>query len=219
MCVDDKSHLDTGLLYAWSDDDLRERHQKRYLRHLMNAPGKVLDIGSGRGMLLQLMKEAGISAYGLDSFEDSVIYCKGKGLDVVYGDALNHLATLPATSLGGIFCSHVIEHMQPAQVIALIRESYRVLKPGSRIVIITPNPKDLRTGERFWLDVTHVRPYPEKLLIVLMKREGFDNIRSYEDGEPTRSILEKCAKSFLKMWFMGFIFRGDLVVIAERGQN
>jgi O-antigen chain-terminating methyltransferase len=216
MGADKKSYLDTGLLYAWSDDDLRERHQKRYLRHLANVPGKVLEIGSGRGVMLRLMKEAGITAYGLDSFEEAVIYCKGKGLDVVYGDALSHLATLPAASLGGIFCAHVIEHMQPAQAIELIRESYRVLKPGARIVIITPNPKDLRTSERFWLDITHVRPYPEKLLFVLMKREGFCNIQSYEDGEPARNIFEKCAKAFLKMWFMGFMFRGDLVIIANR---
>jgi SAM-dependent methyltransferase len=216
MCADNKSYVDSGLLYAWSDDDLRERHQKRYLRHLTNAPGKVLEIGSGRGVMLRLMKEAGITAYGLDSFEEAVNDCRGKGLDVVHSDALSHLATLPAASLGGIFCAHVIEHMQPAQAIELIRESYRVLKPGARIVIITPNPKDLRTSERFWLDITHVRPYPEKLLIVLMKREGFDNIKAYEDGEPARNIIEKLAKAFLKIWFMGFMFRGDLVIVADR---
>jgi ubiquinone/menaquinone biosynthesis C-methylase UbiE len=216
MCADNKSYLDTGLLYEWSDDDLRERHQKRYLSHLMNAPGKVLEIGSGRGVMLRLMKNAGITAYGLDSFEEAVNDCKGKGLDVVHSDALSHLATLPAASLGGIFCAHVIEHMQPAQAIELIKESYRVLKPGARIVIITPNPKDLRTSERFWLDVTHVRPYPEKLLIVLLKREGFYNIKSNEDGEPARNIFEKCAKVFLKIWFMGFMYRGDLVIIADR---
>ncbi len=216
MCADNKSYIDTDLLYAWSEDDLREQHQKRYLRHLKNAPGKVLEIGSGRGVMLRLMKEAGIPAYGLDSFEDSVIYCKGKGLDVVHGDALSYLAQLPAGSLGGIFCAHVIEHMQPTQAITLIKESYRVLKPGSRFIIITPNPKDLRTSERFWLDITHVRPYPEKLLFVLMKKEGFGNIKSYEDGEPARNIFEKSAKALLKMWFMGFMYRGDLVVVADR---
>jgi SAM-dependent methyltransferase len=183
---------------------------------LANAPGKVLEIGSGRGVMLRLMKGAGITAYGLDSFEEAVIDCRGKGLDVIHSDALSHLAALPTASLGGIFCAHVIEHMLPAQAMELIRESYRVLKPGSRIVIITPNPKDLRTSERFWLDITHVRPYPEKLLIVLLKREGFSNIKAYEDGEPARNIIEKMAKFFLKMWFMGFMFRGDLVIVADR---
>jgi SAM-dependent methyltransferase len=216
MGAENNPHLDTDLLYAWSDDDLRERHQKKYLKHLKNAPGKVLDIGSGRGVMLRLMKEAGITAYGLDAFDDAVVQCKGKGLDVVHGDALDHLATLPEASLGGIFCAHVIEHMQPAEAMKLIKECYRVLKPDARIVIITPNPKDLRTGERFWLDVTHVRPYPEKLLVVLMKREGFNDIQSHEDGEPAKNIFEKVVKSLLKMWFMGFMFRGDLVITARR---
>ena len=216
MCADQKPYLDTGLLYAWSEDELRERHQKRYLRYLADAPGTVLEIGAGRGVLLRLMKETGIKAYGIDSFEETAKQCREKGLDVVHSDALSHLASLPDGSLGGIFCAHVIEHMQPDHVIELLRESRRVLKPGSRIVLITPNPKDLRTSERFWLDITHVRPYPEKLLAVLLVREGFGNIRTFEDGEPTRSVLEKIAKSLLKMWFMGFMFRGDLVVVAER---
>jgi 2-polyprenyl-3-methyl-5-hydroxy-6-metoxy-1,4-benzoquinol methylase len=216
MAADNKAFVDTELLYAWSDDELRERHQKKYLRHLVNAPGRVLDIGAGRGVMMRLMKEAGITAYGIDSFEGAVTDCKAKGLDVVCSDALTHLSSLPSSSLGGIFCSHVIEHMHPAQAMELIRESFRVLMPGARLVIITPNPKDLRTGERFWLDVTHVRPYPEKLLIVLLEREGFVNIQTHEDGEPAKNLIEKCAKTFLKIWFMGFMFRGDLVVIADR---
>jgi SAM-dependent methyltransferase len=216
MGADNKPHLDTDLLYAWSDDDLRERHQKRYLRFLEKAPGKVLDIGSGRGVMLRLMKAAGITAYGLDSFEEAVVHCRERGLDVVHGDALGHLTTLANASLGGIFCAHVIEHMQPAQAMKLIKECYRVLIPGAHIVIITPNPKDLRTGERFWLDITHVRPYPEKLLMVLMQREGFTDIQTREDGEPAKNLFEKCAKALLKIWFMGFMFRGDLVVVARR---
>lgn len=155
-------------------------------------------------------------AFGLYPFEVSGIHCKGKSLDVVHSDALSHLVTLPAASLRGIFCVHVIEHMQPAQALELTRESYRVMKPGARIVIITPNPKDLRTSDRFQLDITRVRPYPEKLLIVPMKREGFENIKSHEDGKPARSIFEKCTKTFLEMWYMVFMFRGDLVIIADR---
>ena len=100
-------------------------------------------------VLLRLREEVGIMAFGLYPFEVSGIHCKGKSLDVVHSDALSHLVTLPAASLRGIFCVHVIEHMQPAQALELTRESYRVMKPGARIVIITPNPKDLRTSDRF----------------------------------------------------------------------
>jgi ubiquinone/menaquinone biosynthesis C-methylase UbiE len=105
--------------------------------------------------------------------------------------------------------------MQPAGAVEFLKESCRVLKPGSRLIIITPNCKDLRTTERFWLDVTHVRPYPEKLLVPLLEREGFTVLAVAEDREPTNNIFERAAKTFLKIWFMGYMFRGDLVVIAE----
>jgi hypothetical protein len=61
-----------------------------------------------------------------------------------------------------------------------------------------------------------VRPYPEKLLIALLKKEGFKDITVSEDREPARNIMERFVKVFLRIWFMGFMFRGDLVVIAKR---
>lgn len=216
MGAGDKSPLDAGLLYKWGEEELTETHQKPYLNYFKNAPGTVLEIGCGRGVMLRMMKEAGIKAYGIDSSEEAVKYCQEKGLDAIHGDAISHIASLAAASLGGIFCGHVIEHMQPAQAMEFIKESYRVFKPGANIIIITPNPKDLRTTERFWLDITHIRPYPEKLLVALLKREGFEKISVMEDKEPSKNIMQRIAKVLLRMWFMGFMFRGDLVVIAER---
>jgi ubiquinone/menaquinone biosynthesis C-methylase UbiE len=105
--------------------------------------------------------------------------------------------------------------MQPARAIEFLKESCRVLKPGSRLIIITPNSKDLRTTERFWLDVSHVRPYPEKLLVPLLEREGFTVLAVAEDREPTNNFFERVAKAIVRIWFMGYMFRGDLVVIAE----
>lgn len=209
-------HTD-DLLYEWGNDELTERHQKGYLVYLRNAPGNVLEIGSGRGVMLRMMREAGIKGYGIDASEDAVKHCRENGLDAVHGDAIAHLASLPPKSLGGMFCGHVIEHMQPARAVDFIQESCRVLKSGARLVIITPNAKDLRTTERFWLDTTHVRPYPEKLLVSMLKRAGFVNIKTMEDKEPARNFWEKAAKFFLRAWFMGFMYRGDLVVVAERG--
>jgi hypothetical protein len=49
-----------------------------------------------------------------------------------------------------------------------------------------------------------------------MRRESFKDIQSREDGEPSKNMFEKAAKAFLKMWFMGFMFRGNLVMLARR---
>lgn len=104
----DKPSVNAGLLYEWGDDELTESHQRGHLAYFDKAPGTVLEIGSGRGVLLRLMKEAGIKAYGLDSSDEAVRYCRDNGLDAVHGDAITHLSTIPDASLGGIFCGHVI---------------------------------------------------------------------------------------------------------------
>ncbi len=208
--------LDQSLLHQWGTETITAAHQVKYVKHFLDASGKVLEVGSGKGVMLGLLRNAGIAAYGLDLSEEAAEICRKKGLEVVLGDVLSHLESLPAESLGGIFCAHVIEHMPPTSAVAFIAECRRVLRQRGRVVLITPNARDLRTTERFWLDLTHVRPYPEKLLRVLLTKQGFREVRTFCDTEPSANVLEKVAKALLRAWFMGYMFTGDLVVVAER---
>ena len=143
-------------------------------------------------------------------------YCQEKGLKVIHSDLLSHLRSLKDGSLGFIFCAHVIEHLHSSDAIEFLRQTGRVLKPKSRLVLIAPNAKDIRTAERFWLDITHVHPYPEKLLRALLQREGFQSIHAFDDKEPARNIFERFIKTFVHNWFLGYMFVGDLVIVAER---
>jgi SAM-dependent methyltransferase len=166
--------------------------------------------------MLSLLQEAGIKAYGVDASPEAVRLCRERGIEAFAGNGAEYLASLPDAFLGGIFGAHVIEHMEPREAMRFLGESHRVLKPGSALVLVTPNPADLRTTERFWLDITHVRPYPRKLLVALLERQGFHGIRCTEDREPARNALERIAKTIARVWFLGLIFRGDLVVVARR---
>lgn len=208
--------LDPEVLYAWGEEAQIRKNQARYLSYFQKAPAAILDLGCGRGIMLDLLKQAGLKGYGVDLSEEAVALCKSKGLEAVQGDALGHLRALPDRSIGGVFCSHVIEHLQAREAMEMIGHLRRVMKEGARLILITPNASDLRTSERFWLDPTHVRPYPEKLLSLLLRRDGFNMIRTTTDKESNRHFLAALAKTFLRIWFMGYMFKGDLVVIAER---
>lgn len=204
------------LLYAWSSEEDVRSTQRRHLRYFQGLSGPVLDLGCGRGTMLELLQASGITAYGVDLSSEVVKQCGQRGLRVQHADALDHLRSLPAETLEGIYCSHVIEHLPPLQAVELIHEIGRVLKPSGVVVLVTPNAKDLRINERFWLDPTHVRLYPEKLIRRLLERTGFQVERVTCDPEPSPNRVVMIAKWVLWAWFLGFMFTGDLVVVANR---
>jgi 2-polyprenyl-3-methyl-5-hydroxy-6-metoxy-1,4-benzoquinol methylase len=207
---------DDELLYFAGTEELTEKTQEKFVHYFLNSPGTVLEIGCGKGVMLTMLKEKGIQAYGIDLSDTTVQYCQAKGLKATCSDLLTHLQSLKDDSLGGIFCAHVIEHLHPEEAIAFLKQAYRVMKQKGKLVIVTPNTKDLRTTERFWMDITHVRPYPEKLLCTLLQREGFHSIQAFSDKEPAKNIIERIIKKLVYYWFLGYMFVGDQIVIAER---
>ena len=58
------------------EDDIRARQQMYAARFREHAP--VLDLGCGRGEMLQVFREAGIAARGIDSNDDSIALCQAK---------------------------------------------------------------------------------------------------------------------------------------------
>lgn len=135
----------------------------------------VLDVGCGRGVFLQMLQEAGIHPIGVDLFPGAVEHCKSLGFrDVFQDDALSFLKKHP-NSFDGIVCSHIVEHVPYPDAIAIVRAAYEALTPGGSLAVITPNPRDLYViSELFWLDPTHIRPYPLPLLEAMLRSTGFE---------------------------------------------
>lgn len=163
----------------------REEIRARLLEYvpLIRAAGagtadrELLDIGCGRGEWLEILRDEGLVAGGLDLNHVLVEECRAKGFEVAEQDALSHLRSLPDNSLGAITAFHVIEHLDFDERIALFDESVRVLKPGGVAFFETPNPRNLLVGGcNFWADPTHLRPlYPETQQF-LMEYRGFCNV-------------------------------------------
>ncbi len=154
-----------------------KQKQRAYLRHFDGAPGRVLDAGCGRGEFLELLREAGIPAYGVDLDAGMAARSREKGLDVTAGDLLGHLAALPDGSLGGVFAAQVIEHMSTDELVCFVRLAYSKLAPGGRFVAETINPTCLATfAGAFYLDLTHTRPVHPEALRFLLEGTGFRGV-------------------------------------------
>ncbi|HUP04675.1 MAG TPA: class I SAM-dependent methyltransferase [Bryobacteraceae bacterium] len=125
----------------------------------------VLDIGCGRGEFLELMREAGVPARGIELNAECAAMCRAKGLDAQVADLFEYLAALPENALDGIFCAHVVEHLEPMQLARMVSLCASRLMRGGVIAMETPNPECLAIfGSYFYLDPTHVRPVPRQLL-------------------------------------------------------
>jgi SAM-dependent methyltransferase len=162
----------TSLYEFGSSEAVIRQIQGRFVDFFRNA-GRVLDVGCGRGIFLQLLREAGIEGLGIDHSAESVAACQEKGFAVHCGNAHDYLRNC-SSQFGGIFCSHVIEHMGYDDALLLLELCNRVLHPGGVLLLVTPNPEDLTIiSEVFWLDPTHVRPYPRLLLESMLKANGF----------------------------------------------
>ena len=171
--------------FRGTEGALREL-QRHYVRYFVGR-GEVLDLGCGRGEFLELLRDAGIAARGVDLSNEMVLRCREKELDVQKAEALSFLAALPDGSLGGIFCAQVVEHLDAATVLALIQLAYAKLRPDGVLLIETLNPECLLVHYRwFWMDLTHVRLIHPETLKFLLVSHGFRDLEGLftTDREP-----------------------------------
>jgi len=129
---------------------------------LLRKHEPVLDVGCGRGELLQLLGEAGVEARGIDIDPGMVNRARANGLRVEQADAVSYLGSQPAGALGAVVAIQVIEHLSYEDLQRLFELSRRALAPGGLLVAETINPHSLPAFKTFWVDPTHRAPiFPE----------------------------------------------------------
>jgi SAM-dependent methyltransferase len=149
---------------------------KVYLPLLKDAgiTSDILDLGCGRGEWLELLREEGWPARGVESNRAMIDNQRGQNLEIVQADALAYLRGLPDNSLRAVTAFHFVEHIGLAELIDLLDEIKRVLKPGGLLIVETPNPKNLVVGAcNFYSDPTHHKPLFPETLDFIVNHRGF----------------------------------------------
>jgi SAM-dependent methyltransferase len=162
-------------LFRGAPEEIRAR-QRDYVDRFDGA-SDVLDVGCGRGEFLDLLREHGITARGIDANAEMAEVCRARGLDVRHGDALDYLESLPDDSLGGLAALQVVEHLEPDHLVRLIETAHAKLRPGSLIVLETINAACwVAFFESYIRDLTHVRPLHPETLKFLVVAAGFERV-------------------------------------------
>ena len=161
-------------------------------RHLEQPPaggGRLLDVGFGNGGFLKIASEMGWNVEGIDFDPKAVEVAKARGLNVRCASAsdLHEFAG----EYDVITISHVIEHVfDPSD---LLRDLYRLLKPGGKLWLDTPNLSSLglqRFG-RNWQTLDpprHLALFTPESLRWSLEQAGFRKVQQYWHGMVLFSI-------------------------------
>lgn len=193
----DRFYIEFENKFRGPEDVIQER-QKIYLPYL-DSPKltykkyPILDIGCGRGELLELFRDQGLRAIGIDLNSAMVKRASGKGLEVYEQSAQDYLTNTPSNSLSAITGMHVVEHIPFPELVHILSECYRTLRPGGLTIFETPNPETVIVGSySFYLDPSHLLPLPPELLAFTLEFCGFHKIKvlrlhPFKETKPKKS--------------------------------
>jgi SAM-dependent methyltransferase len=137
-------------------------------------PGRLLDVGSGKGAFLAAARDAGWDVLGVEFAAEAAEAARATfGIDVIVGD---FLAIRPLGTFDVVTMWHVLEHVRdPMGALVHAADS---LKPDGRLVVSVPNIESLqaRLGGEDWfhLDLPrHLFHFTPRSLATLVEGAGF----------------------------------------------
>jgi SAM-dependent methyltransferase len=176
---------------------------------------RVLDAGCATGALLEKLRGRGWDCRGVEISPSAAYARRKRSLDVL--SLPLEACAFPASSFDLVLASHLIEHLNDPAGFA--SEVYRILAPGGRFLVTTPNIAGLqaRIFQERWRSAIfdHLYLFSTATLSRLLRDRGFRIERVCTWGglaaglapRPLKNLADRAAKQF------GF---GDVVLIRAR---
>lgn len=163
--------------------------QRPYLQKLIrqcfpnDRYAAILDLGCGHGALIHFARQAGYrNLRGVDGSHEQVAAAKELRIEgIEKGDVMEALAKEPAAALDCLITFDLIEHFNRDELIPLLDQVHRVLRPGGRLIIHTPNAESPFGMKMRYGDITHELAFTRTSLSQLLLSSGFSRVDCYED--------------------------------------
>lgn len=146
-----------------SDNPIHQRLLKAYYVAQDYVKGDVIETGCGEGRGLDLLAPKSDSYTAVDKIQAVIDNLKGKYPDITFIQSnIPPLSGIADNSFDVAISFQVIEHIKKDK--KYLRELFRVLKPGGKAIITTPNIKRTLTRNPW-----HIREYTADQLKALGK--------------------------------------------------
>ncbi len=172
----DANVADTGTVDAY------EEHWFQLYGPLTRPDDVLLDIGCGRGGLVNRFARAVSQAIGLDA-SDAMIEIAEKSKPTNVRFIVGNLLTppVPPRSVDFVVSRQLMEHLHPDDVPEHLRAVFEILRPGGRFLIETPSritgPWDISRGFTDTASGFHLREYTNGEMGAMLRSAGFRRVR------------------------------------------
>ena len=149
------------------------------IKKITPKKGKILEIGSGHGFFLEMMKKEGFDMTGIDISKEKRRIAKKvtkvKVLDVNINEENLNLGPFDA-----IVLFHVLEHI--ADPVMFLKNIKKILKPKGVVVVEVPNCNDFQLDlnkpyRNFYWQRAHIHYYTPNILKWIFKVSGLSRMK------------------------------------------
>jgi SAM-dependent methyltransferase len=194
---------------------------------------QILDVGCGHGALVYFAVQAGYrNCRGVDASAEQVALAERLGIPgVSLGGLSEKMQDQSDESLDVVAAFDVIEHLTKEELLALLEQVHRTLRPGGRLVLHTPNAASPFFGKIRYGDFTHEQAFTSSSLGQVLRVFGFSEIACYEDAPVVHGMTSLVRRSIWTAWrsmlavalaaetgqLRGHILSQNFLVTARRG--
>jgi glycosyltransferase involved in cell wall biosynthesis/SAM-dependent methyltransferase len=144
-------------------------------------PKKVLDLGSGPGIHVYALDDAGVNVMGVDIDE------RVDGRNLLVKDSLLELNGKYTADT--VICFEVLEHIDPQYGDEAVRNIYEAMEPGGTLIFTAAQPGQGGVG--------HINNRPKRFWA-----EKFENIGLKQDKKLAKKLVEYCRQGYHMGWFV-----------------
>lgn len=181
--------------YLWREG--QERRLQLMRRYVRLEGARILDVGCGLGLYVKRLRQFSDDVYGVDIDPAKVREASLSLPNICQAPA--ECLPYPDESFDVILSHEVLEHVHDDR--AAVREAYRVLKPGGRMVVFVPNRLyPFETHGIYWCGTYRFGNYPlVNYLPDVLRAKLCPHVRAYTyrglrrlfEGLPGRIIVHR----------------------------
>jgi SAM-dependent methyltransferase len=207
--------------YAGEPAEVFFQPRKAFLAHLISTHlppernARIIDLACGPGALLYFLQQAGYNNIaGADVSEEQIAVASRLRISSATCATLeDFLAAQSDASADAVLAIDILEHLTRPEVMDVLAEIRRVLKPGGRCIAHVPNSDGLYGMRIRYGDFTHELAFNPSSARQIFRVAGFREVLCFEDKPRVHGFISLMRRM---IWDVGTL-PARLLLAAETG--